>query len=107
MNQLQILIRGGKTAVLSQLQAVLPIQHNLDRRSYRYVGAHGRIEGEQCIFSSSLERGVAFDPPIQNGAAILAFPELKVGRIFSCSKRISLRIYQIKTRRFTFHLAAK
>src|SRR6185295_18818442 len=96
MDKIQVTVAGGEAAVTGHVQAVFGVEHQVDRRPHRHVGAHGCVHGEQRVLGGYFQRCRRLDATVENGTAVLTFTQLEVQRIFGCGQGISLRINQVE-----------
>src|SRR5690606_32089398 len=101
----QVFVVFVKTGVTGG-KAVHLIDHQLNRRAYGEVGAHGGIHGHQSAERSRIQPGFRFENAVEDGLAVFAFANLQVGSVLGGGDVVALGVNQHDARFVTGNLAA-
>src|SRR5262249_43292754 len=80
----EVRVVGGETAVTVDAQLVTRVDHQVDRRADRDVGAHGRVDRDQGVARRVVEGGaVEPDAAVEDRAAVLDLADLEVRAVLA------------------------
>ena len=81
MNEVEVRVLLGDGHKPAHLEFVSSIDQEIQRQAHRDVGLQRRVHGDQDTLHGVVEVGLGRDHPIENGLAILGFPDLQVRRL--------------------------